>query len=137
MRYILYGLVVLVALVIFIKACKLFKNDLLSLLVVVFLLLIFGSMTFKFINVNTIPDELQEVIDEVAEEVGSNEYVRVNSNDDIEILINNKWVNTSDIDVVSSFTDDITIEYNGQEVEIMDSGVVSAIKVLKRLGILK
>lgn len=132
---------ILVAVVVSILIIEIFKsfkyNQPLMGIFVLAVLISVTAVGYKYFKVNNPSSQTLEVINEVVEEVGHTENIRITSNDDIEILIGEEWVNTSDIGIISTFTKDITIEYNGKEVRIMDSGIVSTLKVLRDIGIIR
>lgn len=126
MRYFLYLSTICIALIILAIFYKLLKGDKYYTSGIAILLCIVMAMVFKVINVNTVN----------IENISKEAVVRVNSEDTIEILIQGEWVDTSDIALVSWINEGVVIDCNGKEVKVIDSGVVSTIKVLEKLGVL-
>lgn len=135
MREYLYVLVILIALILL--AFTYFKTR--DLFIVFWIgIFLFASVSgiFKFINVNTVPEDVYKVVQKVVDKVGDNNLIRVNNNDEIEILIKDEWVPSSEIRLLSWATDDVTIKYEDREVKIIDSGLTSILKILDKLGFL-
>lgn len=136
MRELLYFIIICIAVVIITKIYRKTRGDLFSLFWAGLILLIIIVGIFNFINVNTTPDDVESVVGDIVNIVGDIDIIRVNSNDEIELCINEEWVSVSEISVLSWATDDIVVEYDGMEIKIMDSGLTSAIKILDKLGFL-
>lgn len=127
MRYVLYLIVVIIALIVFLLLYKAVKGDKYFSIGIALVLCIVVVSVFKVINVNTV---------DISSVEGS-ACVRVNSNDNVEILVQGEWVDTSEIALVSWLSDGVVLKFDDKEVKIIDSGIVSTIKVLEKLGILK
>lgn len=136
MRELLYFIIICIAVVIITKIYRKTRGDLFSLFWAGLILLIIIVGIFNFINVNTTPEDVESVVGDIVNIVGDIDIIRVNSNDEIELCINEEWVSVSEISVLSWATDDIVVEYDGMEIKIMDSGLTSAIKILDKLGFL-
>lgn len=102
------------------------------LLVVLFIFFCLGGTT---INSCVLPKIERQKIEKIADTLGDT-YVKVEG-DIIYVKINNEWVNLSKIKVVGSLTKDCTIEYDGKEIYLGHSGIVSALQVLQDMGFLK
>ena len=87
------------------------------------------------INVSVLPTETKGKIQQVVDVVGES-YIKTKGND-VYIKIDNEWYDVSEMSVVGSMaTDSITIRYQGEEIEIGQSGVVNVIKTLEKVGLL-
>lgn len=87
------------------------------------------------INLNSLPNSVQKKLDKVVDKCGSS-YVKSEGND-IYIKINSKWVDLDDIAIIGTFTEDYTVEYDGEEIKLSDSGLKYTIKTLEYVGLLK
>ena len=88
----------------------------------------------SLINLSVLSDENQRKLDYVIEAVGDS-YLKV-SNGEIQVKIEDDWVNLNDIQILGEFTEDITILYEGREIYLGRSGVYNTLKVLKDIGLL-
>ena len=90
----------------------------------------------SIINITVLSDEVKEKVEKVAETCGDT-YVRVNGND-VEVLLNDKRVNLEDISVIGGVLgNEITLQYEGKEIYLGQSGVVNTIKALEAVGLIK
>lgn len=95
--------------------------------------LLFGGV--GVINVSILPTETKDKLQQVVDVVGES-YIKTKGND-VYIKIDNGWYDVSEMSVVGSMaTDSITIRYQGEEIEIGQSGVVNVIKTLEKVGLL-
>lgn len=112
---------------------KLKRYGMLALAVICGVVFLLGA---EIINLTILPDEIKEKVDEVASICGDT-YIQVDGNN-IEVLINDKWVNLDDISIIGGvLTDEITIEYEGKRIYLGQSGVVNTIKALESVGLIK
>lgn len=89
-----------------------------------------------FIDLNTIPSEVQEKVDQIVSVYGDT-YIKTEGND-IYINVNNEWLNLSEIKLIGGLlTDDIYIEYEGREIYLGHSGVVNVFKTLESMGLIE
>ena len=89
----------------------------------------------KLIKVDTLSDEVLHMIDTTLNE-SEKSYLKV-SEDNIQILINNKWVDLADIKIIGSLlADDVYIRYDNHDIYLGHSGVVNTLRVLKSLGLI-
>lgn len=112
---------------------KLKKYGMLALAVLCGVVFLIGA---SIINITVLSDEVKEKVEKVAETCGDT-YVRVNGND-VEVLLNDKWVNLEDISVIGGVLgNEITLQYEGKEIYLGQSGVVNTIKALEAVGLIK
>ena len=112
---------------------KLKKYGMLALAVLCGVVFLIGA---SIINITVLSDEVKEKVEKVAETRGDT-YVRVNGND-VEVLLNDKWVNLEDISVIGGVLgNEITLQYEGKEIYLGQSGVVNTIKALEAVGLIK
>lgn len=112
---------------------KLKKYGMLALAVLCGVVFLIGA---SIINITVLSDEVKEKVEKVAETCGDT-YVRVDGND-VEVLLNEKWVNLKDISVIGGVLgNEITLQYEGKEIYLGQSGVVNTIKALEAVGLIK
>ena len=112
---------------------KLKRYGMLALAVLCGVVFLIGA---SIINITVLSDEVKEKVEKVAETCGDT-YVRVNGND-VEVLLNEKWVNLKDISVIGGVLgNEITLQYEGKEIYLGQSGVVNTIKALEAVGLIK
>lgn len=92
--------------------------------------LVIGSV----ISVNILPKGLKNKIDKVQEVCGDT-YVRSDGST-VYLLINNKWVDINDIQLVGDFMEDLYIEYGGEKIYVGHSGLYNTLKVLESVGLI-
>lgn len=132
-------LLILLLLLCFIAFCyvagrfKLKKYGMLALAVLCGVVFLIGA---SIINITVLSDEVKEKVEKVAETCGDT-YVRVDGNN-VEVLLNEKWVNLEDISVIGGVLgNEITLQYEGKEIYLGQSGVVNTIKALEAVGLIK
>lgn len=112
---------------------KLKKYGMLALAVLCGVVFLIGA---SIINITVLSDEVKEKVEKVAETCGDT-YVRVDGNN-VEVLLNEKWVNLKDISVIGGVLgNEITLQYEGKEIYLGQSGVVNTIKALEAVGLIK
>lgn len=112
---------------------KLKKYGMLALAVLCGVVFLIGA---SIINITVLSDEVKEKVEKVAETCGDT-YVRVDGNN-VEFLLNEKWVNLEDISVIGGVLgNEITLQYEGKEIYLGQSGVVNTIKALEAVGLIK
>lgn len=112
---------------------KLKKYGMLALAVLCGVVFLIGA---SIINITVLSDEVKEKVEKVAETCGDT-YVRVDGNN-VEVLLNEKWVNLEDISVIGGVLgNEITLQYEGKEIYLGQSGVVNTIKALEAVGLIK
>ena len=136
MREILYIILLLLLVIGYFRLWRRYRGDFFSMFWISLFFSFIAVFGYKFINVNTTPEDVYNAVKQIVEDTGDDSIVRVNSNDDIEVLIGEEWVVSSDLEILSWATEDIVVEYGGKKIKIMDSGLTSTIKTLDRLGFL-
>lgn len=112
---------------------KLKKYGMLALAVLCGVVFLIGA---SIINITVLSDEVKEKVEKVAETCGDT-YVRVDGNN-VEVLLNEKWVNLEDISVIGGVLgNEIILQYEGKEIYLGQSGVVNTIKALEAVGLIK
>jgi len=102
--------------------------------VIVFVILFVSGGSI--IDVSVMSNKLKNQLDEVTSVCGDT-YIKTKG-DTIYVLVNNKWLDLSKIDIIGPImTDKITIRYDGEEVYIGESGVVNTVRVLESFGFIK
>ena len=132
---ILYTLgLLLVCTVVFIVIYKVFKKSFKAITygVILLLVFVFGS---KVIELNTLESEIQQKVQQVSEVVGTT-YIKTSGND-VLIQLNGEWVNLSKVSILRELSQDIVLEYDGEEIYIGHSGLYNTIKEMENLGLIK
>lgn len=112
---------------------KLKKYGMLALAVLCGVVFLIGA---SIINITVLSDDIKEKVEKVAETCGDT-YVRVDGNN-VEVLLDDKWVNLEDISVIGGVLgNEITLQYEGKEIYLGQSGVVNTIKALEAVGLIK
>lgn len=112
---------------------KLKKYGMLALAVLCGVVFLIGA---SIINITVLSDDVKEKVEKVAETCGDT-YVRVDGNN-VEVLLNEKWVNLEDISVIGGVLgNEITLQYEGKEIYLGQSGMVNTIKALEAVGLIK
>lgn len=89
----------------------------------------------SIIKLNTLPQDTWNKIQEVTEICGDT-YVKVEGND-IYINVNESWLNLEEVGVVGSLlTDELYIEYDGEQIYVGNTGLVNTLKVLDSVGLI-
>lgn len=89
----------------------------------------------EIIDLNTLSDEIQQKVQQVSETVG-NTYIKTEGNN-VLILVNDEWLNLSDLSIIGDLSKDIVLEYEGKEIYVGHSGIYNTIKALEDTGLLK
>lgn len=90
----------------------------------------------EIINTSILPEETRKRVEQVTEICGDT-YIQVNGNN-VEVLINDQWVNLEDISLIGGLlTDEIILEYDGKEIYLGETGIINTIKALEAVGLIK
>ena len=118
----------------FIVIYKVFKKSFKAITygVILLLVFVFGS---KVIELNTLESEIQQKVQQVSEVVGTT-YIKTSGND-VLIQLNGEWVNLSKVSILRELSQDIVLEYDGEEIYIGHSGLYNTIKEMENLGLIK
>lgn len=104
---------------------------------VVLLFFVGGSI----INVSALPGDILSKLNEAKaklSEMGLQEemYVKADGGS-VYVEVGDNWYNLDDVAIIGDFTKTNTINYNGQDIYLGNSGVYNTIKVLQDVGLLK
>lgn len=102
-------------------------------LVGVLVVFLFGGGSL--INVQVFMNERVAQIQAIIDQVGD-AYLKTEGNS-VFLKVNDEWVNLDDVSIVGGFTQDIILEYDGEEIPIGHSGIYNTIKVLEDMGLIK
>lgn len=102
-------------------------------LVGVLVVFLFGGGSL--INVQVFMNERVAQIQAIIDQVGD-AYLKTEGNS-VFLKVNDEWVNLDDVSIVGEFTQDIVLEYDGEEIPIGHSGIYNTIKVLEDMGLIK
>lgn len=132
---ILYTLgLLLICIVIFIVVYKVHKKSVKTFTygILILVVFIFGS---KIIELNTLEYEVQQKVQQVSDVVGTT-YIKT-SGSDVLVKINEEWVNLSKVSILRELSQDIVLEYDGEEIYVGHSGLYNTIKEMENLGLIK
>lgn len=122
---------VILAIVICIKVAKSVISKVVTILIAICLFIGGGQV----INLNTLPAEVEQKVQLVADTAGDS-LIKTEGNT-VYIKIDEEWYDVSKISIIGKATGTITLRYEGKEIYVGESGVVNAIKILEKAGLLK
>lgn len=132
---ILYTLgLLVVCILVFAVIYKLFKKSFKT-IAYGFLLLFVFVFGAKVIDLNTLDTEIQQKVQQVSEVVGTT-YIKTSGND-VLVKLNGEWVNLSKVSILRELSQDIVLEYDGEEIYVGHSGLYNTIKEMENLGLIK
>lgn len=127
-------LLVVLAIVCFAVLKFLVKKAIFKVLVVAVLIFVFVGGG-KIISLNTLPAQIEQRVNEAAEELGASSIKTEGSK--VLVKINDQWYDVAKLSYVGKLaTDDIVLNYDGKEIKIGHSGVVNTLKVLEDVGLI-
>ena len=87
----------------------------------------------SIINLNCLANEAKDKVQQVVSVVGDS-YIKTEGSK-IFINIDNTWYDVSKVSVVGDIVNSCTLKYDDKEIYVGNSGVVSTVKTLEKLGI--
>ena len=109
------------------------KYGMVGITIVFICIFLLGS---EIINVSILQKETKEKVEEIVDIYGDT-YIQVKNNN-VEVLINNQWVDLEDIKLIGGLlTDEIVLEYDGKEIYLGETGIVNTIKALNAVGLIE
>lgn len=131
LKGILLIICIILAVIVALKVAK--KAVKLVLIVVIICAFLVGT---NIIDLNTLAPDVQAKVNAVVEVVGDS-FIKT-SGKDILIKVNDDWYNVSDIAIIGDLaTDSVVLKYDDREIYVGETGLVNALRVLERFGLVQ
>lgn len=112
---------------------KIFRSGLSRLVIVLMAVCMFLGGG-EVINLNTLSPDIEKKVQMVSDIVGDS-YIK-SERGDIYICIDDVWYDISKLTILGKRVGTITLEYEGKEIYVGDSGIVSTLKILEKFELL-